>query len=78
VRTDDVRCQEVVEVLTEYLEGGLADDQRELLEQHLLVCASCDRYLDQMRTTITLTGRLREEELPGELLDVLLRRFRER
>lgn len=73
-----MRCQEVVEVLTEYLEGGLTEEQRELLEQHLLVCTSCSRYLDQLRATIRLTGRLCEEELPDELVDVLVRRFRER
>jgi hypothetical protein len=75
---DDVRCQEVVEVLTDYLEGGLATDERELLEQHLLLCAGCGEYLEQLRTTIALTGRLTEEDVPDQLVDTVLRRFRER
>lgn len=78
MRVDDVRCQEVVEVLTEYLEGGLADHERELLEQHLLLCAGCGEYLRQLRATIDLTGRLSEEDVPDGLLDAVLRRFRER
>ena len=73
-----MRCQEVVEVLTEYLDGGLATDERELLEQHLLLCAGCGEYLEQLRTAIALTGRLTEEDVPDELLDTVLRRFRER
>lgn len=75
---DDVRCREVVEVLTDYLEGALPVAQRAALEQHLLTCEPCVGYLEQMRTSIVLTGRLQEEDVPPQVMDRMLRMFEER
>ena len=47
-----------------------------ILESHLLDCEGCVNYIDQMRTTIHLTGRLREDELPSEVEEALIRAFR--
>jgi anti-sigma factor RsiW len=60
-------CIEVVEMVTDYLEGALPARKRRLLEQHLAGCDGCDAYLEQMRRTIETTGRLREEDIPAEL-----------
>ena len=45
----EVRCVEFVDEVTEWMEGGLTDDQRLLLEEHLAICPHCTRYLDQLR-----------------------------
>ena len=70
-------CQELVELVTAYLEGGLAAPDRARFEEHIAVCEGCTAYLEQMRTTIVLTGRLRAEELAPESVEPLLDAFRD-
>ncbi len=62
-RTGELACQEMVELITDYLEGALSRSQRRRFDAHLAGCEHCTEYLRQMRTTIRLTGRLREEDL---------------
>jgi anti-sigma factor RsiW len=68
----ELQCREVVEVLTDYLEDALPAGERVVLEQHLLFCEGCDRYLAQLRTSIALTGELQQEDVPAPVLDRLL------
>jgi anti-sigma factor RsiW len=56
-------CQEMVELITDYLEDALPRSQRRRFEAHIAGCEHCTEYLEQMRVTITLTGRLRAEDL---------------
>jgi anti-sigma factor RsiW len=77
VQEDDLACQELVEIITDYLEGALAAAERERFDAHLEVCEGCRRYLDQMRTTIRVAGTLTEEDLEPAAKDQLLRLFRE-
>jgi len=68
----DLSCKEVVELVTDYLEGALNDAERTRFETHLVYCSGCDRYLDQMRGTIAAVGgtaAVEEAEVPDELLD---------
>ncbi|HET8624318.1 MAG TPA: zf-HC2 domain-containing protein [Gemmatimonadales bacterium] len=55
---DDLRCIELVELLTAYLDDELADDQRERVDAHLAGCRGCSDALDQFRTLIRIAGRL--------------------
>jgi anti-sigma factor RsiW len=70
-------CQEVVELVTDYLEGTLSADETTLFEQHLNFCDGCIWYLEQMRTTIATVGRVREEDVPLETRERLLAAFRD-
>lgn len=63
---DDPACNEIVELVTAYLDGALPAHRRARFEQHLLVCDACGVYLDQMRETIRMTGRLTAESLSNE------------
>jgi anti-sigma factor RsiW len=72
-----MRCREFVEVITGYLEGTLPDVDRERFDEHLATCPHCTAYLAQIRTTLRLTGRLTEEDIPAETREDLLRVFRE-
>ena len=72
----EMRCQTLVELVTEYLEGTLPERDRERLEAHLAVCDGCTRYLEQIRTTIRLTGMLREDDLTPEARNGLLDVYR--
>lgn len=74
---EELTCRELVEVVTDYLEGALAGSERIRLEAHLAGCEDCTRYLEQMRGTISLTGMLRQEQIPSEGRDELLRVFRD-
>lgn len=46
------RCQDVVEVATEHLEGGLSPADEQAFAAHLAECEGCSTYLAQMRTTV--------------------------
>ena len=73
---EDLTCAELVELVSDYIEGALALDDRVRFEEHLTICSGCANYLDQMRTTIALSGRLRVDDLsPGARAD-LVRAFR--
>ena len=69
-------CQELVEVVTDYLEDALDSADRDRFEQHLVLCDGCARHLEQMRTTVALTGALTDESIPAEVQDRLLTVFR--
>lgn len=72
----ELTCQEIVELVTSYLEDGLSPEDRERFEEHLVFCDGCGTYLEQMRQTIQVTGRLREADLPAALQERLLDAFR--
>jgi anti-sigma factor RsiW len=73
---EHMACQELVEVITEYLEGTLPAGDRGRFEAHLALCEPCVVYLDQMRTTIAVAGRIPHDELPAPMRDKLLAAFR--
>jgi len=69
---EDLTCAELVELVSDYIEGALALDDRVRFEEHLTICSGCANYLDQMRTTIALSGRLRVDALaPGVRADLV-------
>lgn len=70
-------CKELVELITEYLEGTLPEADRARVDEHLAGCEGCTNYLEQMRQTIRLTGTIREENLTPEQRDDLLTLFRD-
>ena len=69
-------CREFVEVITGYLEGSLSEVDRERFDEHLAACPHCTAYLDQMRTTLRLTGRLTEDDIPDATREDLVQVFR--
>ena len=74
---EHVTCQEVVELVSEYLDHALGADEASLFEQHVNFCDGCDWYLDQMRSTVRTVGQITEEDVPPETRDKLLAAFRE-
>jgi predicted anti-sigma-YlaC factor YlaD len=73
----ELTCQELVEIVSDYLEGALPEEDRERFDAHLQECEGCRRYLDQMRTTIRVVGTLTEDVLDPNARDELLLVFRE-
>ena len=74
-KRQELACIELVEVITDYLEGAMPARKRRLLEQHLTGCDGCEAYIEQMRRTIEVSGRLRAEDIPPELEERLLVAF---
>ena len=71
-----ITCQQVVELVTDYLEGELDDATRAELEAHLALCPGCDAYLSQMRTTIDELGHVPVESLSEQAQSDLMAAFR--
>jgi predicted anti-sigma-YlaC factor YlaD len=74
--SNELTCRELVEVVTEYLEGTMEPEDRLRFEEHLAFCTWCVDYLDQVRETIRVTGALKEEHLTPKTRDDLLKVFR--
>jgi anti-sigma factor RsiW len=72
----ELTCKELVELVTDYLEGALPESERARFDAHLGECPYCRTYLEQMRQTVALVGRLTEETIPPDARDDLLQRFR--
>ena len=69
---EDLSCQELVELVTDYFDGALAPGQRARFEAHVADCDACATYLEQMRTTLALTrasAPLHERPEVGALLE---------
>jgi anti-sigma factor RsiW len=72
----ELSCHELVELVTDYLDGALERRARARFEAHIRACRDCTAYLEQIRTTIRLTGRLRADDLDPAARDALLHAFR--
>ncbi len=72
----EMDCHELAELVTDYLEDALPEGDRRRLDAHLAECDGCTVYLEQIRTTIRLTGMLTEDQIPPEGRAELLQVFR--
>jgi anti-sigma factor RsiW len=69
-------CREVVELVTDYLDGALGAKARARVDAHLRGCESCAAYLEQLRTTIRIAGRLAPGAIPDATMSRLVAVFR--
>jgi anti-sigma factor RsiW len=73
----ELSCKELVELVTDYLEGALPPPTRVAFEEHLELCEGCRAYLRQMELTIQMAGGLSEESIPASAKAELLNAFRD-
>jgi anti-sigma factor RsiW len=73
---DPDTCVGIVEFVTNYLEGALADDTRARFEAHLADCEGCEIYLEQMRSTIAASRLVELERVAPATLDRLVAAYR--
>ena len=71
----DLACAEVVEIVTDYLEGAMSAAEAGRLERHLETCPGCSEYLDQMQAIAGSLGGLTEASIPAALRDELIKAF---
>ena len=62
-RHDEIVCIQFVEAVTDYLEDAMTRDERARFEAHLAACDGCTRYLEQIRATVVLSGRLTVDDV---------------
>ena len=74
---EQLSCQELVELVTDYVEDALSPDDRARFEEHLGICEGCRNYLGQMEATVRVAGRLRPEDIGPEAEQALLAAFRD-
>jgi anti-sigma factor RsiW len=76
--TEELTCQQLVELVTDYFDDALPPAERQRFEQHLSCCPGCTTYVEQLHETVRLTGeRLSEEKLSDAMRDTLLSQFRD-
>lgn len=72
-----MNCDELVELVTAYLDGALPPEDERRVTDHLAECEGCTTYVAQFRTTVATLGRLpTEQELPAPVRESLLAAFR--
>ena len=71
----DYTCREVVELVSEYLEGAMSPERMCAFELHLNFCDGCFTFLDQFRATTSIARVVPEEQIPDGIRDELLRAF---
>jgi predicted anti-sigma-YlaC factor YlaD len=72
-----IPCQEVVELITGYLEDTLLPEKRAQIDEHLASCDGCSNYLEQVRLTISMLHNLAREPSFPETREDLLNVFRQ-
>ena len=76
MKSNDLSCKELVELVTNYLENCMPPDERARFEAHLTVCPGCRTYLEQMRQTMRAMGELTQVSLDPATRAKLLAVFR--
>jgi anti-sigma factor RsiW len=73
---EPISCQEVVELVTDYLEGAMPPQEAARFEHHLALCEGCAFYVEQIRMTIEAVGHAGEEDVPPDVREGLVEAFR--
>jgi anti-sigma factor RsiW len=73
----DIACRQLVELVTDYLEGALDPATMDAVDRHLALCPHCERYVEQMRETISAVGHVPVETLSEQTKAGLIDAFRD-
>ncbi|MEV0643470.1 zf-HC2 domain-containing protein [Streptomyces sp. NPDC050619] len=72
-----MNCVDFVELVTDFIEGTLPEEDERRFIEHLAECSGCERYLDQFRQTIATTGELTPDSISPDARQHLLTAFRD-
>jgi predicted anti-sigma-YlaC factor YlaD len=76
VNQNQLNCQEVVELVTDYLEQALLPEMQAKFEEHIAECPGCDTYLEQVQQTIMMLRKLSEQQMFPKTKHELVEIFR--
>lgn len=71
-------CEEMIEILLDYIEGQLPEAQTQAMDRHLALCPHCVDYLDSYRSTVDVTRLLCNnpegppEAIPEDLVNAIM------
>jgi anti-sigma factor RsiW len=68
-------CAQVVDLVTDYVEGNLDAADRLRFEEHVGICPPCRGFLSQMRVTRRVVGSVPVEPLAAPLEQALVDAF---
>jgi anti-sigma factor RsiW len=74
---DDLACDAIVELVSDYIDGGLDPDLADGFARHLAECPGCLAYLGQIRAVVERSHALHVDDLPAPVMDALLATFRD-
>jgi anti-sigma factor RsiW len=77
IESTPLACKELVELVTDYLEGALPPGERARVDRHLAGCDGCTAYVEQMRLTLRALGSIPQESITSQARDALLHAFRD-
>jgi predicted anti-sigma-YlaC factor YlaD len=72
----ELTCQALAELVSGYVEGVLEPSLHVRVVEHLSGCRDCSVYVEQMRTTIAVTGEIATGDVAPQVRDALLELFR--
>lgn len=70
-------CEQVTELVTDYLEGRMSFWDRLRFRVHIRLCSACKHYICQMEHSIKTLGQLPDEPIPPEVEEELTKIFRD-
>jgi len=73
--TPGLTCRELAELVTDYFEDTLSQEDRARFEEHIDACPMCQDHLQQLRTTLTELGKLTEDDIDPTFFGELQQRF---
>jgi predicted anti-sigma-YlaC factor YlaD len=74
---DELSCQQVVELVTDYLENALLPETQKRLEEHVAECPGCENYIEQMQLTIDMLHQIARTSAFPATKQELLQLFRD-
>jgi predicted anti-sigma-YlaC factor YlaD len=74
---DELRCKEFVELVTQYVEGVMPEEERVRFEAHLAECEGCSGYLEDMRRLVGSLHEVAEPPPDPGTREALVRAFRD-
>jgi anti-sigma factor RsiW len=73
----EMDCNELVELVTAYLDGSLDADARARFDAHLQWCDGCENYLQQFRSTVSTLSKVTDSDIDPDFRNRLLDAFRD-
>ncbi len=70
-----MKCRDVTDLVTEYLEGRMSLADRVRFRLHIAVCPACKRYMRQMEMTVETLGELPPLDIPDDVHGELMKHF---
>jgi anti-sigma factor RsiW len=75
--TGPMDCNELVELVTAYLDGALDAETHARVEAHLTSCDGCANYVQQIRETARTVGKIHDDQLDPNFRSRLLDAFKD-